>query len=138
MRRPTPPTSTTTPLASRAATVPRTCAITGSPAHQRDAGARGAGVGVADRDGGGGGGCVGVQDVLEAQDDADHLLDLVLAGAAVGGDGLLDLGRGVLLDRQAALGGGEDGDAARLADGHRRGDVLREEQLLDRDLARAV
>ena len=73
-----------------------------------------------------------------SRDELDHPLDLLLVGRAVAGDRRLDLVRGRLADRPPVLGGGQQHDAAGLADGDRRLGVAREEQPLDRDDRRLV
>ena len=65
----------------------------------------------------------------------DHLMLLCLA---VADDGLLDLHRRVFADLDAVLKGGAKNDPARLSDGDTRGDVVGEEQLLDRHLLGSV
>ena len=63
----------------------------------------------------------------------DHPLHLVLAGAAGAADRALDLLRRVGAARDAALAGGEQHDAARLADRERGARVGAEVEVLDRD-----
>lgn len=65
------------------------------------------------------------------QDLRDHVDDLVLVGLAVARDILLDLHRRALDEPQVVLGGRQEHDAARLADGDGRRDVAVEEELLD-------
>ena len=80
----------------------------------------------------GDGGCV------EPEQQLDHLLHLRLLGAAVADDRTLDLGRRVLDDRQAGLGGGEQRDAARVPELERAAHVARVEDVLDGDAVGTV
>ena len=89
-------------------------------------------VGVADRDRERVGRVVGLRQLGERRAALDHLLDLGLRGAAGAADRALDLLRRVGGARHAALAGGEQHDAARLADGERRAGVGAEVELLDR------
>ena len=70
---------------------------------------------------------------VERQQRLDHPLDLALVRAARAADRALDLLRRVGEARQPALAGGEDDDAARLADRERRARVRAEVQVLDRE-----
>ena len=69
----------------------------------------------------------------EREQRLDHPLDLLLAGAAGAADRGLDLLGRVGGAADGALAGGEDHDAARLADGERRARVGAEVEVLDRD-----
>ena len=77
------------------------------------------------------GGIVRLGDALQMQHHAGHLLNLLFYGLAVAGDGLLDLHRCVFVDRHAALGRGEQNDAARLGHADDGGLVVLVVQLLD-------
>ena len=72
-------------------------------------------------------------DGVEAEQQLDHLLDLVLLRAAVADDRALDLGRRVLDDRQARFRRREQRDAARVSELERAPHVARVEDVLDRD-----
>jgi hypothetical protein len=91
-------------------------------------------VGVSDGDGEAVGSVVGARNGWEFEESTDHFLDLGLLGAAVAGDGLLDLHGGVFARDEAGLGEGEQDNAAGLADGDGGGDVGGEEKHLDRGL----
>ena len=88
---------------------------------------------MADRDGERVGRVVGPRQLGEREQRLDHPLDLVLVGAAGAADRALDLLRRVGRARDPALAGGEQHDAARLADGERRARVGAEVEVLDRD-----
>ena len=68
---------------------------------------------MTDRNGEGVGGVVRRRRRVEAEQQADHALDLVLVGAAVADDGALDLGRRIRGYRHAGARGGDERDAAR-------------------------
>ena len=70
--------------------------------------------------------------LAKAQQAADHILDLAFIGAAESGQSLLNLQRRVFGDRKPSLGAAQQQHAARLAHGHRRRDVLAEQQFFDR------
>lgn len=77
------------------------------------------------------GGIVGLGDDWQAQKGADHFLHLGFLGAAVAGDGLLDLHGGEFGNAEAGLGEREQDDATGLADGDGGGDVGGEVKQLD-------
>ena len=77
------------------------------------------------------GGIVGLGDGLEVQHYAGHLLNLLLHGLAVAGDGLLDLHGCVFVDRHAALRRGQQNDAAGLGHADDGGLVVLVVQLFD-------
>ena len=77
------------------------------------------------------GGIVGLGDGLEVQHYAGHLLNLLLHGLAVAGDGLLDLHGCVFVDRHAALRRGQQNDAAGLGHANDGGLVVLVVQLFD-------
>ncbi len=93
---------------------------------------RASAVRVADGDGQCVGGIVGMRRLGEVQDAGDHVDHLMLVGAPVAHDGLLDLIRGVFGQRQSLFLGGHEDDAPRLGYPNARGDILGEEQLLHR------
>ena len=95
-------------------------------------------MGGADRDREGIGGIVGSWQLLHVEHQLHHPLDLALVGAAVASDGHLDLVRPIFEHGDAALGGREQDDAARLADGERSHDVAIEEEPLDAQEGRIV
>ena len=70
---------------------------------------------------------------LEAEQQLDHLADLVLLRAAISHDGPLDFRRGVLDHRNTRLRGGEQRDAARVSQLQRAAHVLRVEDVFNRD-----
>ena len=74
----------------------------------------------------------------QPEQPGDHAPDLILAGAPVAAHRPLDLLGGVRARRDAALAGGQQHDAACLADGERRPGVRAEVQLLDRHRVRTV
>lgn len=88
-------------------------------------------VDLADSDTEGVGGVVGSWDIVEVQEDANHLLYLFLRGLAVPNHGLLDFRGAEFANRAPRLGGSEGQDAACLGYGYSTRDVLREIQLLD-------
>ena len=93
---------------------------------------------VADRDRERVGGVVGGRRLGQAEQRADHPLDLGLVGGAGAADRHLDRLRRVGGAGDAALRRRQHRDAARLADHHRRADVAAEVDLLDRQRARLV
>ena len=74
-------------------------------------------VGPADSGGQGIGGVVGPWNGREAEEEAHHLLDLLLLGPRRARDGLLDGGGAVLDELDAGPGEGQVDDALRLATG---------------------
>ena len=68
----------------------------------------------------------------QAEQGADHALDLLLGRRAASADRHLHRLRRVVEARDAALGGGQQRDAAGLADGDRRAHVLAEVDVLER------
>ena len=78
------------------------------------------------------GGVVRRRRLRQAEQQLDHLLHLVLLGAAVADDRALDLRRRVLDDRAARLDGGEHRDAARMPELQRAADVDGVKEVLDR------
>ena len=93
---------------------------------------------VADRDRERIGGVVRRRRRVEAEQQLDHLLHLVLLRAAEADDRALDLGRRVLGDRQPRLRRRQQRDAARVPELQRAAHVARVEDVLDRDAVRAV
>ena len=77
------------------------------------------------------GGVVRRRRLGQPEQQLDHLLHLVLLGAAVADDGALDLGRRVLEDRHARLDRREHRDAARVAELQRAAHVHGVKQVLD-------
>jgi hypothetical protein len=61
-------------------------------------------------------GCVAGRELVEREDDADHLRDLALVGAAVGGHRSLHAGGSVLEDVEACACTHEKRDATRVAE----------------------
>ena len=76
---------------------------------------------------------VGARNGFELQKPLDHIHHLPLLGEAVADDRLLDLHGRVFEKRHSALGRRAEDDAAPVRDGDAGGDVVGEEQLLDRD-----
>src|SRR5262249_30202761 len=74
----------------------------------------------------------------ELEQPLHHVLHLLLARVALADDRLLHLERGVFGDRQPGVDRRADRRAARLAERERRGRVDVDEDLLERDLLRAV
>ena len=79
------------------------------------------------------GGVRGVGRRGQVQQDLHHPLHLGLVGRSESGDGVLDLVRGVLGDRQAPLGRLRHHDPGGLADAHGGADVHLEQDPFDRD-----
>ena len=88
---------------------------------------------MADRHGQRIGGVVRRRRLGEAEQQLDHLLHLVLLGAAVADDGALHLGGRVLDDGAAGLDGGEHGHAAGVPQLQRAAGVDGVKQVLDGD-----
>lgn len=76
--------------------------------------------------------------LLEAEQQLDHLLHLVLVRAAIADDRPLDLRRRVLDHWNAGLHGGEHRHAARMSELQGGSGVDRVEDVLDRDAVRPV
>ena len=70
---------------------------------------------------------------VELEQARDHELHLLLGGEAVADDGALDGERSVLRDGEAAVGRGQHGDAAHLAELERAFGVGGEEDFFDGD-----
>src|SRR5687767_3457311 len=79
------------------------------------------------------GGVVRRRRFVETEQQLDHLLHLVLLGAAVTDHRPLDLGRCVLDDLASRFDGGKDGDAARVSELQRAPGVDGVKQALDGD-----
>lgn len=88
---------------------------------------------ASDGGGEGVGGVVRLRLFLEAEVDADHLLDLRFGGGAVAGEGFFDFVRGVFADFSAVLLSDEEDDAAGFSDGDASSDVFGEKELFDGD-----
>ena len=84
------------------------------------------------------GGIVRLRDLLQFQQEFDHLLDLLFVGPAVAGESLLDLHGGIFVKALGILRGGDDRRPAGGTDHEGGGDVVGEEQLFKRDLIRMV
>jgi hypothetical protein len=95
-------------------------------------------VGVADGDGERVGGVVGPRRRGQGEQRLDHPGHLALVGPAAPAHRSLDLLRGVIDALDALLAGGEQDDAARLADRGGRPDVLTEIQCFESDGVRAM
>lgn len=78
------------------------------------------------------GGIVGLRDLIKIEDYPRHLLHLLLFGASVANDALLDLQRRILKNRDTVLLRGEDKNSPRLADIDNRFGVVIIEKLLYR------
>ena len=87
------------------------------------------GVGYGDGEGVGG---IGGELAGAGEEDADHGLNLRFFGVAVAGDGLFDAVGRIFGDREAVLGEGEDGAAARLAEQEGGAGVFMDESFFDR------
>jgi hypothetical protein len=61
---------------------------------------------------------------VEAEQELHHVLDLPLLRAAVADDGKLDLGGGILDDRESGLDGREDRDASGVAESQGAPNIL--------------
>ncbi len=86
---------------------------------------------VGDGHGEGVGGIGGAGHVGEAELEAHHLGDLVLAAVTVPGDGALYEVGGVLVHLKAGIGEGEDGGGAGVTEGEGRARVGADERRLD-------
>jgi hypothetical protein len=89
--------------------------------------------GVADRDGEGVGRMVRARWLWQAQERADHVLDLCLLRRAAPANGHLHRLRCVVEAGNVVIGGRKHRDAAGLPDGERRAHVLAEIQILERN-----
>jgi len=76
------------------------------------------------------GGIVGLGHFRQAELEAHHLLNLLLAAGAVVGDPLLDLRGGVFKGGNFLISCGEEGDGLRTADSQRCSNILSDERLL--------
>jgi hypothetical protein len=74
---------------------------------------------------------------IQAEQQLDHVLNLVLLGAAVAHDRALDLGRCVFDDRAAVLDRGEHRNATGVAEPQRAPGIGRVEDAFNRDAIRA-
>jgi hypothetical protein len=74
----------------------------------------------------------------ESKQQLDHVLHLVLLGTAMADHGTLDLGGRVLDDLTAGLDGGENGDAARVAELQRGARVLAMKDVFDGNRVRTM
>ena len=95
-------------------------------------------VGIAHRDGQRISGVVRARNMVEREDNADHLLDLALFRFAIPDDRMFDFAGTVFSDRNALFRGSEKDDTASLSDSDRGGDVAGEEELFDRHYFRIV
>jgi len=90
-------------------------------------------VDVADGDGEGVGGVGGLGSFVEVEEAGDHELHLLLGGEAVANNGALDGEGGIFGNLQAAVGSGQHGDAADLAELERALRIGGEKDLFDGD-----
>jgi len=90
-------------------------------------------VDVADGDSECVGGVSGLGRLVQVEQPGDHELYLLLSGEAIADDGALDGERSVLGNEQTAVGCGQHGDAADLAEFKRALGVGREEDFFDGD-----
>ncbi len=90
---------------------------------------------MADRERQGINGIVGPRQLARTKDGLHHLQHLGLGGASITSQREFDLCGRIFVDPRSRLRGEQDCYTACLADGHRRANILAEEQLLeDRDL----
>ena len=93
---------------------------------------------MADRHGQGIRCMVGLRWTVEVEEALDHLLDALLVGGAVAGDGQLDFGWSVFFDGHAVVGGHEVGDGDGVRDIDCRGQASRIAQALNGDIGYGV
>ena len=74
----------------------------------------------------------GLRRGLQSQETHHHELDLLFRRGARPDDGLLDLGRGILVHRETGLFAGEEHHAARMPEHDRRAHVARVEHVFNR------